>query len=181
MDFGSVFTQFAAYITREYGVVVAIKSLPPDMTGDFDGTHIAVRADLDAEIKLFILAHLFGHTVQFNTSATLRQIGVTSFTAHNINPDIMSVIQLYEQEAGQYGLAVLHALGIFELDQWLSDWVWGDWSYLKLVYETKRAPEIVPEQIKLFKNKYVHSGSKIIAPLPVPPFTPQIWEKRASF
>ena len=47
-----------------------------DLVADFgDNAEIHLDYDLEAEDALFILVHLFGHTVQWNTSEEARAIG----------------------------------------------------------------------------------------------------------
>ena len=53
-----------------------ITNVPEPFTGDLDGSTILVDYDLDAEEALFILVHLFGHTVQWNVSPADRELGL---------------------------------------------------------------------------------------------------------
>ena len=63
--FREVFNQLERLIEGRYGLPVVITDVTDPFTGDLDGSQILVDYDLDAENALFILGHLFGHTVQF--------------------------------------------------------------------------------------------------------------------
>ncbi|MEA2325931.1 MAG: hypothetical protein QOE68_890 [Thermoanaerobaculia bacterium] len=63
------------YLEERYELPVVITDVPHPFTGDLDGAEIRGDYDLSAEESVFILAHLFGHTVQWNRSAADREIG----------------------------------------------------------------------------------------------------------
>src|SRR5262245_36957658 len=73
--FREVFNTLESYIERRYGVPVIISDVPDPFTGDLDGSEIHVDYANDVEASVFIIAHLFGHTVQWNLSEYARQIG----------------------------------------------------------------------------------------------------------
>jgi len=45
------------------------------LTGDLNGAEIHIDEAVTAEQRLFLLAHLFGHTVQWNTSDKAYELG----------------------------------------------------------------------------------------------------------
>ena len=61
-------------IEARYGIPVIVSDVPTPFTGDLDGAEIRVDYDLDPEDALFIIVHLFGHTVQWNVSPEARAI-----------------------------------------------------------------------------------------------------------
>jgi hypothetical protein len=73
--FDEVFNVVEQYLEERYELPVVITEVPHPFTGDLDGAEIRVDYDLSAEESVFILAHLFGHTVQWNLSAADREIG----------------------------------------------------------------------------------------------------------
>src|SRR6185436_20296871 len=73
--FREVFNQIESYIERRYDLPVVIRDVTDPFTGDLDGAHIEVDYDQSCEDALFIVAHLFGHTVQWNTDPRARAIG----------------------------------------------------------------------------------------------------------
>ena len=73
--FRQAFNTIEAYIERRYGIPIVITDVPSPFTGDLDGSEIQVDHDQDAESALFVIAHLFGHTVQWNLDPTAREIG----------------------------------------------------------------------------------------------------------
>ena len=62
---------------RRYGVPVIIKDVPDPFTGDLDGREIHLDYANDMESAVFIIAHRFGHTVQWNWSDYTRRICAT--------------------------------------------------------------------------------------------------------
>ena len=59
-----VFNLIEPLIERRWGIPVSVTDIPNPFTGDLDGERILVEHDLDVEDAVFILIHLFGHTVQ---------------------------------------------------------------------------------------------------------------------
>src|SRR4051812_49308961 len=74
--FLEVFNTLERLIEERYGLPVVITDVTDPFTGDLDGSQIFVDYDLDAENALFILVHLFGHTVQWNVSPADRELGL---------------------------------------------------------------------------------------------------------
>ena len=63
-----VFNLVEQHVEQTYGIPVKINDVPSPVTGDLDGAeiHVDYREEIDGAV--FILAHLFGHTVQWNLS-----------------------------------------------------------------------------------------------------------------
>ncbi|HET7711376.1 MAG TPA: hypothetical protein VFL80_05550, partial [Thermoanaerobaculia bacterium] len=61
--FQEVFNLLEAWVERQYEIPVIIGDVPDPFTGDLDGQEIEIDYDQSWEDALFILAHLFGHTV----------------------------------------------------------------------------------------------------------------------
>lgn len=57
-----------AYLEDAHGMTVVTRDIPDPLTGDLDGQTIHIDYLLSAEERLFLLAHLFGHTAQWNLS-----------------------------------------------------------------------------------------------------------------
>ncbi len=162
-------TAFAAVerlIEARYGVPVVISDVPAPFTGDLDGAEIRVDYDLDAEDALFIVVHLFGHTVQWNVSPEARAI------AKHPGPwDAAHLAQLraYERQACEYSLALFHDAGVHDLDQWLADFSACDYAYLEHVFTTGEKRPF---------RAFWQDGQPPLTPRPVPPFTPTRWWSR---
>jgi hypothetical protein len=62
-DFQEAFNRVELLIEKRYGIPVSISDVLDPNTGDFDGSCIKVDYDQDLEVALFVLVHLFGHTV----------------------------------------------------------------------------------------------------------------------
>ena len=62
-DYQDAFNRVELLIESRYQIGVSISDVLDPNTGDFDGTQIKIDYDQDLETALFVLVHLFGHTV----------------------------------------------------------------------------------------------------------------------
>jgi hypothetical protein len=162
-----VFDTVESLVERRYGIPVRIRDVPNPFTGDLDGAEIHVDYDVDLANAVFILAHLFGHTVQWNLSEAAREIG--SRVAENPTEEELRRLHDYEVEACRYSLQLFHEAGIHDLDQWISDFAACDFAYLEHFYRTgEKAP---------FES-FWRDGQPRLAPLAIPDFTPARWVSR---
>ena len=163
----AVFDRAERHIEDRWQVPVRINDVPSPFTGDLDGEQIMVDYDLEIEDALFILIHLFGHTVQWNVSAEKRAI---AFAKPDVwNEELLAEVCAYELEACRYSLRLLHDLGIHDLDQWLSDFAACDSAYLVHFYKTgEKRP---------FRS-FWRDGCPIATPLEIPEFHPTVWLSR---
>jgi hypothetical protein len=159
-----VFDRVEALIERRWSVPVTITDVPHPFTGDLDGEGIQVDHDLEIEDAVFILIHLFGHTVQWNISERAREIGMAR--PAQWTEEQLAELARYEHEACRYSLQLLHDAGIHDLDQWLSDFAACDQAYLVHLYRTgeKRA----------FRS-FWKSNAPLVQPLAIPDFQPTRW------
>jgi hypothetical protein len=161
------FNLLERHIEDRYGVPVRIRDVPNPFTGDLDGAEIHVDYDEDVESALFIIAHLFGHTVQWNTSEAARELGYRLYP--NPSEELIRRLHEYELEACQYSLALFHEAGVRDLDQWLSDYAACDFAYLLDFYRTG--------QKKPFRA-FWRTGAPLLTPKPIPDFRPTKWVSR---
>lgn len=164
-----LFNVLERFTEDRYGIRVSVRDVPAPFTGDLNGAEIHIDYEENPESALFILAHLFGHTVQWNLSERARVIG--EFTAATPTPELLAELEAYEVEACRYSLQLFHEAGITELDQWVSDFAACDFKYLRHVYTTG---ERVP-----FRTFWEHDQPRL-TPLAVPPFEPANWSVRWS-
>lgn len=165
--FRDLFNAVEEYIERRYGIPVVIRDITDPFTGDLDGSRIEVDFDQSAEDALFIIAHLFGHTVQWNTDPRARVIG----TAPVRKPDeeFLTELRDYEQLACRYSLKLFHEAGVRDLDQWMADFAACDSAYLMHFYRTgEKRP---------FREFWLH-GMPLVLPAEIPPFHPTQWVAR---
>ncbi len=162
----SVFNRCAEHIETRYGIEVRISDVVDPNTGDFDGSKILIDYDQDLDIALFVLIHLFGHTVQWNTSEQYRTLGL------NPAPKDPTLVYEYEKEATRLSLSLLHEIGVTNLDQWASDWWAADWLYLQHIYRTGE---------KLNVRELLRPGAELLSPMEIPQFIPQRFVSRWSF
>ena len=163
----AVFDTLEPLIERRWGIPVRIRDVPAPFTGDLDGAEIHVDYDLDLEDAVFILVHLFGHTVQWNVSEEARLLGSSPRTSWS--EDELTRLRVYEQQACRYSLALLHEAGIHDLDGWISDFATCDTAYLMHFYRTgEKRP---------FRS-FWHDDSPVLAPMPIPDFAPTQWVSR---
>lgn len=166
MDFLRAFNTVERHVEARYGIPVVITDVAHPFTGDLDGAGIYVDYDLEPDEALFILIHLFGHTVQWNVSERARQIGLAKPGSVVWTEDALREVAAYEAEACSYSLQLLHDAGVHDLDQWVSDFAACDTAYLMHFYRTgeKRA----------FRSFWKHDAP-LLTPLAIPEFHPTRW------
>lgn len=168
-----VFDHLERHIEERYGVPVIVTDVPDPFTGDLDGAEILIDYAEHAESALFILVHLFGHTIQWNLSARARELSTLFFGDERptITDDLFAELEAFEREACEYSLQLMHDAGITDMDQWVSDYWACDFEYLLHIYETgEKRP---------FRSFWA-PGQPLIAPRPIPDFTPRRWVARAD-
>jgi hypothetical protein len=150
------------HIEKAYGVRVVTRDVPDPLTGDLNGAEIHVDYAVTAEQRLFLLAHLFGHTVQWNLSLGAFELGRPQ--APPVSEDCLPALMDYEREAAGYGLGLLHEIGITDADQWFADYAACDAAYLRHYYVTGEKREFLSFWLE---------GTSRLQPQPVPRFTPK--------
>lgn len=144
-----------------YGIRVVTRDVPDPLTGDLDGSEIHIDYALTPEQRLFLLAHLFGHTVQWNVNSRALEIG--RIHQPPVSDDLVQAATEYEREAAGFALAMFHSLGITGIDQWFSDYTACDVAYLQHYYRTAEKRDF---------PAFWRDGTPPIQPQPIPPFTP---------
>ena len=163
-----VFHRVEMMIEDRWQIPVTVSDVPNPFTGDLDGKMIKVEFDLDAEDSLFILVHLFGHTVQWNVCEKAREIAFRKPGGEWTEQALREVAD-YEAEACRYSLQLLHEAGVRDLDQWVADFAACDTAYLMHFYKTgEKRP---------FRG-FWKDGSPVLAPLAIPEFHPTQWLSR---
>jgi hypothetical protein len=155
---------------ESYGVRVYIGDVKDPNTGIFDGSEIGIDYANDLEMSLFVLVHLFGHTVQWNTVAAYRTIDTR--VKPGAPPEVIEEARVYEENASRYGLQLLHEAGVTDRDVWISDWRGSDWKYLSTYYSTGKLPTWAACR---------STGHTPIEPMPIPAFTPHRYYTRYAF
>ena len=163
----AVFDRVEPLIEARWGIPVVISDVPNPFTGDLDGERIVVDYENDIENAVFILVHLFGHTVQWNVSEQARAI---AFARHDAwTDDQLREVAEYEREACRYSLQLLHEAGIHDLDQWVSDFAACDCAYLMHFYRTGEKRPFL---------SFWRDGTPLMEPLRIPEFQPARWLSR---
>jgi hypothetical protein len=150
-----------AHLKQAYHVNVVTRAIPDPLTGDLDGLEIHIDPAVSPEPRLFLLAHLFGHTVQWNISPRAFELG--RLLHPPVNDVLLPRIMEYEQEAASFALAMFHEIGITGVDQWFSDYSACDMAYLKHYYRTGEK--------RSFQSLWRDNAPRI-EPKPIPPFSP---------
>lgn len=158
LEFG---TRAEEHIERRYKVRVVTRDIPDPLIGDLNGAEIHIDFAVTPEQRLFLLAHLFGHTVQWNLSPETFEIGKTRQPP--VDETLMPTILAYEREAAAYGLGLLHETGIRHADQWLSDYSACDLAYLAHFYRTGE---------KRYPPSFWRSNVPLLQPRAIPIFAP---------
>jgi hypothetical protein len=167
--FREVFNLVEAHIERRYGLPVVITDVPDPFTGDLDGSTILVDYDTGAEDALFILVHLFGHTVQWNVSDSERALGLLD--VKNPSEELLAALARYEETAARYSLQLFHDAGVHDHDQWLADFAACDVAYLIHFYRTREKRPF---------REFWKDGTALLSPLPIPAFHPRRWVTRSG-
>lgn len=165
----AIFNAVEAHIERRYGVPVVIKDVPAPFTGDLDGREIHVDYAVDPAEAVFIVAHLFGHTVQWNLSPEDRDVGMRFFA--NATDAELARVRAYERVACEYSLALFHEAGVRDCDAWLSDFAACDYAYLEHFYRTGEKRD--------FWSFWRDDAEPLVARA-IPPFAPTAWRARWS-
>ena len=149
------------HIQDRYRVRVVTRDIPDPLIGDLNGSEIHIDFAVTPEQRLFLLAHLFGHTVQWNVNPAAFEIGRPRQPP--VDEALLPSLLAYEREAAGYGLALLHETGIRQADQWLSDYSACDLAYLAHFYRTgeKRDP-----------LTFWRPNVPLVEPSAIPAFTP---------
>jgi len=155
------------HLHARYGISVEVASIEPPLKGDLDGSRILVADHNTDEERLFLVAHLFGHTVQWNVSMELRRLGMTMPVKPT--PEELDALEAYEREACRYSQQALHEAEVSGLDQWLADYSACDLAFLRHLYTTGER--------RAFRG-FWKRGQPLIEPLAIPPFTPTRWRRR---
>jgi hypothetical protein len=167
--FREIFNITERFIEDRYGIPVIISDVAHPFTGDLDGAQILVDFDQNAEDALFVIAHLFGHTVQWNVSAAAREVGMRAVTAPD--EEVLRELREYEDEAARYTLQLFHDAGVHDLDQWVADFAACDSAYLMHFYRTGEKREF---------RSFWKNGMPPIAPMTIPSFQPTKWLMRSD-
>src|SRR5256885_2800367 len=92
------------YVERSYGIRVVTRDIPDPLTGDLDGAEIHIDYAVTPEQRLFLLAHLFGHTVQWNVKPETFALG--QLHQPPVDEALMGDILNYEREAASFALGM---------------------------------------------------------------------------
>ncbi|HEY2016522.1 MAG TPA: hypothetical protein VGH38_23625 [Bryobacteraceae bacterium] len=149
------------HLETVYGIPVVTRDIPNPLTGDLDGAQIHIDYAVSAEQRLFLLGHLFGHTVQWNVDPRAFEIGRPQQPP--VSEELLPAISAYEREAATYALRLFHEAGISDVDGWFCDYTACDQAYLLHYYRTGEKRDF---------RSFWRDDAPLIEPRAVPPFTP---------
>jgi hypothetical protein len=149
------------HLKNSYGIRVVTLDIPDPLTGDLDGAEIHIDYAVSDEQRLFLLAHLFGHTVQWNVNPRAFEIGQVHEPP--VDEALLPAIMEYEREAAGYALGMFYQIGITWVDQWLSDYTACDMAYLLYYYRTGGKRNFL---------RFWVDNTPLFQPRTVPRFTP---------
>ena len=161
IPFADYSARIERHIEKSYGVHVVTRDVPDPLTGDLNGAEIHIDYAVTAEQRLFLLLHLFGHTVQWNVSPGAFELGRPQTPP--VSEDRLPTLMNYERDAARYALGLLHEIGITDADQWLADYSACDVAYLRHYYVTAQKRDFL---------SFWREGTARLQTQPVPPFTP---------
>src|SRR5271157_3452699 len=108
------------HLEKGHGIRVVTRDIPDPLIGDLDGAEIHIDYAVTPEERLFLLGHLFGHTVQWNTNPQALEIGRQYCPP--VGEDLLPAIIEYESEAAAFALEMFHEIGLTHMDRWFSDY-----------------------------------------------------------
>jgi hypothetical protein len=159
------FDEYSARVQKHlesiYGIRVVTRDIPDPLIGDLDGAEIDIDYAVAPEQRLFLLAHLFGHTVQWNVDPSNFEIGRQYRPP--VDEVLIPAVISYEVEAAGYGLALLHQTGITDMDQWFCDYAACDQAYLLHFYRTGEKRDF---------RSFWEENAPLIKPRTIPNFVP---------
>ena len=161
IPFGEYCERVQHHIESAYGIPVITRDVPDPLTSDLNGAEIHIDFSLTPEQRLFLLAHLFGHTVQWNVRPDGYELGKPQQPP--VAQDALAPLMDYEREAASYAVALFHDIGITEVDQWLADYSACDTAYLRHYYSTGEKQEFLT---------FWRESTPLLHGQPIPPFTP---------
>jgi hypothetical protein len=161
LPFADYCSRVQEYVEKSYGIPVVTRDIPDPLTGDLDGSEIHIDCAVTPEQRLFLLGHLFGHTVQWNVDPRAFEIGKPQRPP--VRAELLPELLEYEREAASYGLAMLHQAGIRSVDQWYCDYTACDQAYLFHYYRTGEKRDALSFWV---------DGTPLLEPKPIPRFTP---------
>jgi hypothetical protein len=154
----------------KYGFAIEYRHLEPPRTGTFDGLQILIDPDVGSEMQCFILLHLFGHSVQWVAPSLEHKLHALQHTLEKEH--FLHVLRDYEFEAAQFGLQLLHDVGVTHLDPWYSDFVATDWRYVERYYREDKIPPW---------GECVATDQPIVQPAAIPPLKLRQVQVRFAF
>ncbi len=149
------------HLEHSCAIRVVTRDIPDPLTGDLDGASIHIDYAVTAEQRLFLLGHLFGHTVQWNVDPAAFELGLKYQPP--VDEKLFPAILAYEGEAARYALDMFHQICIIEMDQWFSDYTACDQRYLLHFYRTGEKRDF---------RSFWRDNAPRIEPKPIPPFRP---------
>ncbi|MEI9811603.1 MAG: hypothetical protein WDO18_02525 [Acidobacteriota bacterium] len=149
------------HLERVHGIRVVTRDVEDPLIGDLDGAEIHIDYAVSPEQRLFLLAHLFGHTVQWNANPNGVELGRPRRPP--VPASEIPALMEYERQAASYALSMLHEIGITDVDQWLSDFTACDTAYLQHFYVTGEKRDF---------QSFWRIGTRTIDPTPIPEFRP---------
>jgi hypothetical protein len=160
LPFSDYCARVEQFLTDQYRIAVVTRDIPDPLTGDLDGLQIHIDYLASVELRLFLLAHLFGHTVQWNVDPSAFEIGRQYKPP--ISEDLFPAVLAYEREAAMYGLFLLHQAGVTDIDGWFSSYSACDQAYLLDYYRTGEKHDF---------HSFWNDNVPLLEAKPVPPFT----------
>ena len=145
-----------------YGIRVLTRPISENLKGDLDGLEIHIDDDPTPEQRLFLLSHLFGHTVQWNTDPAAFELAMP--VLGRVDEPLLAQIVAYEREAAAYGLSLLRECGITSIEQWYFDYSACDCAYLLHFYRTGGRADFA---------SFWRDGAAAFAAKAIPSFTPR--------
>lgn len=155
-------------VERIYGVRVSCRRVCPPFKGDLDGERIWIDPSQTPEQRVFMIAHLFGHIVQWNVSGRNEKLDKAT---PPVSTELIRLVEMYERQAARFGLQLLYEVAAQDLRRWYSEYSDADTAYLKHYYLTG--------DIGVFED-FWRGTQVLLSPLSIPEFVPKRFIRRSA-
>lgn len=166
-------------LARFYGIEVSeVEVVHTDgSVGAYNGPAILIKKGLSAEHGLFLIAHLFGHCVQW-CSGTIEHSDIVEKLADasdfsKLPVESIGILKSYESQAAGYSICLLDELFGSGLAQWFSDWAAADWEYF-----THISSKMERGGLHNFK---LRKGSPVLKSIEIPRFEIRKFEMKYAY
>lgn len=165
LKFRHLYEIMVRFLLNKYNLTILEMDIvdSDEYIGSFNGETITIKNNLKYDHKLFLVAHLFGHCVQWCGETSSKYSNIEDMLPINnegtSSKEQIDKLKHYEAEAAGYAVQLLHDALDINLAQWFSDWSRADWDHFINI-------KSLEDKLNLMEIK-VKFGTKLISPLKI--------------